>query len=182
MGGRGARFTKLSNPKRGMTAEQTSTVITLESIYRNKNIEYIFIVNSDGKIVAYNKGDEISVKIPDFQKAPRLAVIHNHPKGGTFSPKDIEENGKFEFKWMSVPTKNATYVLIHQGKDDNIRVDSFNLALNYKKFSDEIIMNFKQNTKRPFIKSSVDNLRTQHHEWLQQHAQQYNFKYLMEEK
>jgi hypothetical protein len=59
---------------------------------RNKSIEHLICYNSEGNSILFKKGKEITVFLNknEIEKIKNSRImIHNHPNGSSFSPKDI---------------------------------------------------------------------------------------------
>lgn len=78
---------------------------------KNKKVEYEYLINKDGKVVAGAKGNKHSVGIAYNGSQEGMIVTHNHPSnyGGTFSGADISHLTESKLKQMRAVAKEGTY-------------------------------------------------------------------------
>lgn len=158
-----------------MDEKLAKSVISIEDQIRYLEREHVSIINEEGIVINEHTGGPYSVKFPETPKIPGLSVVHNHPRGGTFSIKDLDINARYQFKHLSISTAKATYILNYTGESETIRFNALRLSMDYNSF-------FTNLTNSYSPENGINSLKTKCHNWLQQNAHFYGYEYVVEEE
>lgn len=78
---------------------------------KNNKVEYGYLINKDGKVVAGARGNKHGVGIAYDGSQEGMTLTHNHPSnyGGTFSGADISHLTEAKLKQIRAVAKEGTY-------------------------------------------------------------------------
>ncbi len=159
------------------TADQLRPVLTqheTELATRSKT-EKLVALDARGRVIAELTGTKNKVSIP-ADVAPRLKdaiVTHNHPEGSSFSPADLRAARNLDMKEIRAVGVAKPYNYSLQRPEGGWPKD---LPDVHKKFSDEVMREFREAVKRSSAEGqkAMDNYS---HEVMLRTAAKLNLKY-----
>lgn len=150
---------------------------------KNNKVEYGYLINKDGKVVAGAKGNKHSVGIAYDGSQEGMTVTHNHPSnyGGTFSGADISHLTEAKLKQIRAVAKEGTYKMT---ATKNANPTGLNKALakdinrlNIQASKNSLKVKRKNLTAKQYKtaqrKAYVDTIDS----WYKKNASKYGYKY-----
>lgn len=150
---------------------------------KNNKVEYGYLINKDGKVVAGAKGNKHSVGITYDGSQEGMTVTHNHPSnyGGTFSGADISHLTEAKLKQIRAVAKEETYKMT---ATKNANPTGLNKALakdinrlNIQASKNSLKVKRKNLTAKQYKtaqrKAYVDTIDS----WYKKNASKYGYKY-----
>lgn len=150
---------------------------------KNNKVEYGYLINKDGKVVAGAKGNKHSVGITYDGSQEGMTVTHNHPSnyGGTFSGADISHLTEAKLKQIRAVAKEGTYKMT---ATKNANPTGLNKALakdinrlNIQASKNSLKVKRKNLTAKQYKtaqrKAYVDTIDS----WYKKNASKYGYKY-----
>ena len=94
---------------------------------RKQRFESAFAWDKNGNLIAARDGDlnNVSVLDSEWKLLNGGFVLHNHPKGSTFSAKDVNRAREFKLARMEVVTPKETYLLEPSNRGWSLISDQF---------------------------------------------------------
>ncbi len=153
---------------------------------KNKPVEYGYLIDKNGKVVAGAKGGRHSVGIAYNGNQEGMTVTHNHPSnyGGSFSGADISHLTTAKLKSIRAVAKEGTYKMVATSKANPMELNRA-LAKDINRLNSQASKN-KKSVKRGNMsikqyktarrKAYVDTIDS----WYRQNASKYGYKYTFE--
>lgn len=146
---------------------------------KSNEVEYGYLLDEKGKVVAGAKGTKHSVAVAYNGKEEGFDLTHNHPSGygGTFSGADISHLTEEKLHSIRAVAREGTYSMTAK---KNANYDGLNRALakdlnklNVKGAGKGLKARASGKSKNEVRKAYVDVL----HDWYTKNASKYGFKY-----
>lgn len=150
---------------------------------KNNKVEYGYLIDKNGKVVAGAKGNKNSVGVAYSDNQEGMTLTHNHPSkyGGTFSGADISYLTTAKLKQIRAVAKEGTYKMTATKHANPV---AFNKALakdinklNIKALKNQLKVKKGNLTKSQYKihqrKAYVDTID----DWYKKNASKYGYEY-----
>lgn len=186
MGGGNSGFDKDAHEEKAMRAQ----IKDVSDSIRDQDSESLYVIDKDGNILGSINGGEHEVGSDDLNELSRWnIVVHNHPEGGTFTPKDILqhiENGSRELYAVSSRWNYRIRPMSRRHAENAIQFyQAFDKA--DREFSAKAEQDFMETAKsHPSMFRNFESVYHRwvlarwdkySHQWLQKNASKYGYEY-----